>query len=159
MSRRPLLVAGLTLLFTVACARVQVERAGDADAPSVRGIQSVYLGDFRRTADGLEARASLRAEIERRGLFTVVESPDEADGIIDGAVNVRGPVVRFDMNGAVGEARLVDRASGRLIWRHRFVMSRQAPYPLPPGPEGAIYWIVSQFCDELEMSAARGGGA
>jgi hypothetical protein len=158
MSRRPFVLFGLTLLLSVACARFQVERAGDPNAPSVVKIQYVYLGDFRRSVDGRDAREILRAEIERRELFTVVESASEADGILDGEVYVRGSALAGGrVSGISGEARLMHRATGRLIWRHQFTRTRPAPYSVAPTHEGAIHWIVSQFCDELEMSAARGG--
>ena len=160
MTRRPLLLLGLTALLSVACVRMRVERAGDAVAPSVRNAHSVYLGAFGVTADGIQARQALRAEIERRELFQVVDTPEEADARIEGEVWLQRPLSgRGTEIRAGGEARLTDLRTGRLIWRHLYVPRISTPDAANLTPDDMLQRIVSQFCDELEMSAARGGGA
>lgn len=156
MTRRPLILLGLTALLSVACVRTRVITAGDVAAPSVRTTESVYLGNFGLTADGLHARSALRAEIERRGLFTVVDNEEEADARIEGRVALwQSASARTRRIRVAGEALLMDRRSGRLVWRHNYV--ERDPQGITPHmtPDLMIQRLVSQFCDELELSAAR----
>ena len=118
MKRLPVRTLLLVCLF---CLSVVAAEASDGaerprrQSPQLRDVHKIYVGDMGKADEAERFRFLVGEELEKRG-FTVVESADEADAILSGALSVR---VGDEQTEARAFVKLESK-SGQRIWARDF---------------------------------------
>ena len=109
------------LLVSLLCLSAVASRARDGaerprrQSPQLHDVHKIYVGDMGKADEAERFRYLLGEELQKKG-FAVVESADEADAVLSGALSVR---VGDEQTEARAFVKL-DSKSGQRIWARDF---------------------------------------
>jgi hypothetical protein len=118
---RTLLVGLLLLSFWILTTNISTRASQDANKDKLYLVQKIYIGDFGTSDEAARFRLLLEAHLSNKG-FTVVNKPENADGILTGILSV---TLENGSSRARASVRLKS-SEGVLLWSH------EAGHKAPP---------------------------
>ncbi|MGP8154153.1 MAG: hypothetical protein ACLQBQ_08435 [Smithella sp.] len=108
-------------IFFIGCASSGQLISMAPDYRALRGIGSIYLGDFGDGEGADIVREKLRIRLLNSARFTLVESPDRADAFLTRSAGVEKWLYEGTTHHrGTGLLRLVDTKTQKTIWVHEY---------------------------------------
>lgn len=158
MSRPALLCLALTLLVGSACAShtPQPRSAAVSEADLFGAMAYVYVEFQTPSPEAENAREWARSDFARRQRFVLVNARDEADALLITELTYQPATTPQTLPRMIGRARLIERASGRVLWERR--VEPRLEEPLPTGSSVRpmlLQALVSQLSADLHRAAGQ----
>jgi len=158
VSRPALLGLVCTLLIGSACAShtPPPQSAAVSEAELFRATNFVYVEFQTPSPEAENAREWARTDFARRQRFVLVNARDEADAFLITELTYQPAATQQTLPRMVGRARLVERASGRVLWERRVEPRLEEPLPTGSGVRPMLLQaLVSKLSADLHRAAGH----